>query len=262
MAALLVVGVAASGPVLQKASQAQAEAGTENSRYMTALRTAQAIAALASSGGTTNNVTLTGANTIRTNLLVDASGSGVRGGTNILEVQTVAGLKALQVGTNALAYFSSNIVTDVNSTVGGVQASYANIKFQQDLLYLYPKGADNPAGRAQIQSQDLFGSADVTFFTVHPNQSSYGVIESYAGGGLRIGTGAYDNPVSLYVNRIIRAQVTTNGVQSSLLISTNGVLVATNYLAANMTPVPGFISLVGSNNVLYIVTTTTTNRIP
>jgi len=40
------------------------------------------------------------------------------------------------------------------------------------------------------------------------------------------------------------------------------IVLSTNYVAANMTPVPGGISLVGSNNTVYFVTVTSTNHIP
>jgi len=55
-------------------------------------------------------------------------------------------------------------------------------------------------------------------------------------------------------------RVNNDGVISDTTITaTNGLAVSTNYVAANMTPQQGLIKLVGSNNVLYAVTTTTTN---
>lgn len=147
LAALLVIGVAASGPVLQKSSQAQAAAGTENSRYMTPLRTAQAITALGG-GGSTNNLVLTGSTVIRTNLLVDSTGSATISPTNTLEVVHTNGLKLLTVsrntgsvnfGTNVTAaasiianYGSSGIV----SYFGGyptLESSYSGIWFTTTL---------------------------------------------------------------------------------------------------------------------------------
>jgi hypothetical protein len=59
-------------------------------------------------------------------------------------------------------------------------------------------------------------------------------------------------------------QVGTNGDAyfSGTITATNSLAVATNYAAANMTPVQGLVKLVGSNNVLFAVTTTTTNVLP
>ncbi len=59
-------------------------------------------------GGVTNNQVLPGSVTIRTNLLVDATGSATISATNVLEVRTIANLKALEVSTNGNTYLTKD----------------------------------------------------------------------------------------------------------------------------------------------------------
>lgn len=81
--------------------------------------------AIASSGGSTNNPVFTGRTIIRTNLLVDGTGSGTIGGTNVFEVMNQDTNQALTVGTNLGVTVKSGLAvgTSAPGVAGSITAS-------------------------------------------------------------------------------------------------------------------------------------------
>lgn len=124
----MLFGVAASGPVIQKASQSQVDAGTDNTRYITPLTLATKPGL---GGSSTNNLILTGSTVIRTNLIVDSTGSATISVTNILEVVHTNGLKLVTVSRNTgQISLNTNVVVN-GAEIGGQALASTNI-FQVD----------------------------------------------------------------------------------------------------------------------------------
>lgn len=72
--------------------------------------------------GLGTNITLRGQNIIRTNLLVDATGTNSIGSSNVLEVVTKDGTKALQVATNG-PLIAADSITSSNQFLGQMSAT-------------------------------------------------------------------------------------------------------------------------------------------
>lgn len=208
------------------------------------------------SSSSTANVTLTGSTVIRTNLLVDSTGSATISPTNFFEAVWTNGMKSIVLNRNdGNVYVGSNIISRgqiVGFDGGTYSMQLSDVQGNNGVLSFARK--DNATAYGAVGSFILGG------FAVKNTGGFYFASAGAAGdvlvnGGSYVG-GSIENPINGTI------LLSTNLIARGTITATNGVLVSTNYAAANMTPVPGFISLVGSNNVLYIVTTTTTNRIP
>lgn len=147
--------------------------------------------------GLGTNITLRGQNIIRTNLLVDGSGSGTIGGTNVLEVQTVAGLKAFQVSTNQNTYLTG------------------------DGIRLVLNSATDPTNYRLILQQDWSADHPFSFYSVMANGNEAEFIGRY-GNKLRLGG--------------IPATSEIDGVQiATTLTATNGIIAYGDSSVSNLT---------------------------
>jgi hypothetical protein len=78
------------------------------------------------------------------------------------------------------------------------------------LVTVYPVNGD-PNNRAQFQRINLFGTNDIVLDLVSQNTSGYGVLDSYGGGGLMLGTGGNSSPIIFYTNRVEKARFDGSG---------------------------------------------------
>lgn len=195
------------------------------------------------------------------------STNGSATNTGNIQSATLNTTGSATIGTTGGA---SSLVAASNTVVRwGTNSSSALTKFGGIFATNNANGTYSFFGPASAGDVSTAGNngAGIQFFAAAGTQVAFVgdvelMLKSTGGTTLAAGitSGSANRLATVGANRVGWAELTaSNIVSTGTITATNAFLLPTNYVAANFTPVAGYVSIVASNGVLWKVTQLTTN---